>query len=97
MEESATRTVYVPEGAAVEGSWRNTSGRSIRYVLRFIVPEGGSLNVSIAGETHTFGEGQQEYQFVSAAETLVLAFVSEAGTAEILRCGRYLGTTVVIR
>jgi len=61
------------------------------------VPPGGSLNVSIAGETHTFNEGQQEYPFVSAAETIAVAFASETGTAEILRCDRYVGTTVVIR
>ena len=97
VEESATRTVLVPEGATMEGFWRNTSGRAVRYVLRFVVPAGGSLNVSIAGETHTFNEGQQEYPFVSAAETIAIAFASETGTAEILRCDRYVGTTVVIR
>ena len=97
VEESATRTVLVPEGAAVEGFWRNTSGRPIRYALRFIVPAGGSLAVSAAGDTLAFGEGEHEHQFLSVEETVAVAFASNAGTAEILRCGRHVGSTLVIR
>ena len=97
VEESAQRTVLVPEGAAVEGYWRNAAGRSLCCTLRFIVPEGGSLSVNAAGNALAFGEGTHEYRFASPAEMVMVAFESSAGTAEILKCSRYVGSTVVFR
>ena len=78
------------------GSWFNGTGREVDYLMRFIVPAGGSLDVSVGGETRTFAEGTHEYIVSSAAATLDVAFASTAGTAEILKGRRLIGTTLII-
>ncbi len=97
VEESSAHTVLVPEGASMTGSWFNGTGREMGYLMRFVVPPGGSLDVSVGGETRTFAEGTHEYAVSSAADTLDVAFASTLGTAEILRGRRLLGTTLIIR
>lgn len=97
VEESATGTVIVPEGATLVGAWRNSGMANARFVLRFVVSEGGSLDVTAGGATTTFAEGEHEYTFVGDAESVDVAFTSTSGTAEILKCGRIVGAALLIR
>ena len=97
VEESAVGTVIVPEGATLVGAWRNSGMANARFVLRFVVSEGGSLDVTAGGATTTFAEGEHEYTFVGDAESVDVAFTSTSGTAEILKCGRIVGAALLIR
>ena len=97
VEESSTHTVLVPEGSSMTGRWSNGTGREMDFLMRFVVPAGGSLDVTVGGATRTFAEGTHEYTVSSAADTLDVAFASTAGTAEILRGRRLMGTTLIIR
>ena len=96
VEESAMHTVLVPEGATLVGSWRNGVANA-RFVLRFVVQEGGSLDVTAGGTTATFTEGEHEYAFVSDSDLVDVAFASTSGTAEILKCGRIVGAALLVR
>ena len=97
VEETSSRTVLVPEGASMTGRWLNGTGREMDFLMRFVVPAGGSLDVTVGGETRTFAEGTHDYTVSSAADTLDVAFASTAGTAEILRGRRLLGAMLIVR
>ena len=97
VEESAMHTVLVPEGASLTGSWVNGTGREMDFLMRFVVPAGGSLDVTVDGVTRTFAEGTHEYMVPSAADALDVTFASTSGISEILRGSRIVGTTLIIR
>lgn len=97
VEETQHRTVLVPDGAALSGVWSNGSGISRTCLVRFKVPEGGTLSLDIGGTVETFSEGTHEYRFVSSATDVPVRFASAGGTSEIMRGGWIRGTMMVIR
>ena len=97
VEETAVRTVLLPEGTKLTGAWSGTAGRSRTYLVRFTVPEGGELSVRTGDGERLFAAGTHEYRFSSSAAEVPLEIASLSGTAEVLHGGWQRGTLMTVR
>jgi hypothetical protein len=97
VEETAVRTVLLPEGTKLTGAWSGTAGRSRTYLVRFTVPEGGELSVRAGDGERLFAAGTHEYRFSSSAAEVPLEIASLSGTAEVLHGGWQRGTLMTVR
>ena len=96
-ESDLDKTVLIPAGASLSGTLRGRAGGETPYLLKFVVPEGGSLTVT-AGEASTaYGEGTHEVEVAAIGESTPVTFASTAGTAEILRGKCLAGTLLLVR
>lgn len=95
--ESDSGTVLLSEGTTLEATWKGRPEGSTGYTLNFRVAEGGSAEVTVNGETKTFGAGLQSYAFDSESAVCELAVAATAGEVEILKSRRNLGMCVIVR
>ena len=94
-ESDPDKTVLVPAGASLSGTLLGKAGGETPYLMKFVVPEGGSLTVTAGEASTTYGEGTHEVEVAAVGESTPVTFASMAGTAEILR-GKCLAGTVLL-
>ena len=97
VEETESRSVLVPEGTSLVGEILNKSACETPYLLKFVVPEGGSLTVTVGGQATDYAAGTYEITVNATAATLPVSFAATAGTAAILRGKSLAGTLLLLR
>ena len=97
VEETESRSVLVPEGTSLVGEILNKSACETPYLLKFVVPDGGSLTVTVDGQAKDYAAGAYEITVNATAATLPVSFAATAGTAEILRGKSLAGSLLLLR
>ena len=97
VEETESRSVLVPEGTSLVGEILGKAGCETPYLLKFVVPDGGSLTVTVDGQATDYAAGTYEVTVNATAATLPVSFASTAGTAEILRGQSLMGSLLLLR
>ena len=87
----------VPEGACLEAVWAHPSSVESSHTILLEVSEGGSMSVTVNGETTVVAGGTHEFRYASSLASDILRFECTSGSARVLSVRNNNGMVIMLR
>ena len=97
ITEAVDGSISVPQGERLVASADAGVLSPCAHVLKFNVPNGGTLSISLNGEVHDFETGEHVLNLPKSPSAVKLVVSSDGGTSTLLALKREAGTMFVIR